>query len=88
MSLVPSFSWFASLRWQRLRPAVPPDFADMGTAFGHDASMDTEAPTTVPAFFMKNGRPGNGAPESGAPERRISLMDQRAGQHIDRRSRL
>jgi hypothetical protein len=83
MSLVPSFSWFAILRWQRLRPAAAPDFGDMGTAFGLDASMDAAPPTTVPAFFMQNGRP-----ETGAPERRRSTIDLREGQPIDRRSRL
>jgi len=83
MSLVPTFSWFAVLRWQRLRPASAPDFGDMGTAFGLDASMSSGPPTTVPAFFMKNGRS-----ETGAPERRRAPIDQREGQPIDRRSRL
>ena len=103
MSRVPSFSWFAKLRWQRLRPAAPPDFGGMGTAFGLDASMDRDPPTTLPAFFMRNGRPTNGAPgmdtqegdarqgelpANGRPDRRVSPIDLREGQHIDRRSRL
>jgi hypothetical protein len=88
MSLIPSFSWFANLRWQRLRPASAADFGDMGTAFGLDATIDADPPTTVPAFFMRNGRPIPGAPESGLLERRFSPVDLRDGQHIDRRSRL
>jgi hypothetical protein len=104
MSRVPPFSWFANLRWQRLRGVPPTDFGDMGTAFGLDASMDRDPPTTVPAFFMRNGRPTNGAPamdlqevdvrsggdqEGGAAtERRVSPVDLREGHHIDRRSRL
>jgi len=63
MNLVPAFTWFASLRWPRAQPAVPLDFADMGTAFGLDASLDSELPTTIPAVFMKNGRPESGAPQ-------------------------
>lgn len=91
MSLVPPFSWFVGWRWQRARVSAGPDFGDMGTAFGLDASIDSEPPTTVPAVFMKNGRPGEGAPDGqtyhGA-DRRMSLVDLREGQLSDRRSRV
>ena len=83
MSLVSPFSWFANLRWQRLQPAAPADFADMGTAFGLDASMDREPASTIPAVYNDSGRS-----RDGAPERRKSPVDLREGQHIDRRSRL
>jgi hypothetical protein len=73
MNLVHTFSWFAGLR--RQRPAAPRDFADMGTAFGLDASLDTEPPTTVPAVFMKKGRPETEAPQQRAP--RIELRARR-----------
>ena len=56
MNLVPAFSWLTRLRWQRLRPASQVDFADMGTAFGLDASMDS-LPAAEPAAGMKRGRP-------------------------------
>ena len=88
MNLVPSFSWFTSLRWQRLRPAAVPDFADMGTAFGLDASFDTEMPSTMPAFFMRRGRPVEGAPDRASVERRSSNDDPRPPPRIDRRSRV
>ena len=88
MSRVLSFSWFANLRWQRRRSIASPDFGDMGTAFGLDASLDSDPPTTVPAVFMKNGRPGEGTPAGAKPERRMSPADLREGQPIDRRSRL
>ena len=57
MNLVPTFSWFAGLRWQRPRHAAPLDFADMGTAFGLDASLDTEPAISRLAPLMKKGRP-------------------------------
>jgi hypothetical protein len=62
MNLVPAFSWLTRLKWQRLRPAASVDFADMGTAFGLDASMDS-LPAAEPAARMKRGRPIVGAPE-------------------------
>ena len=68
MNLVPTFSWFAGLR--RQRPDALPDFADMGTAFGLDASLDasldSEPPATIPAVFMKKGRPETEAPQQQA----------------------
>ncbi len=67
MNLVPAFSWLTRLRWQRLRPASQVDFADMGTAFGLDASMDS-LPAAEPAAGMKRGRLTTG----GAPEERPS----------------
>ncbi len=88
MNLVPSFSWFTSLRWQRLRPAAGPDFADMGTAFGLDASFDAEMPSTIPAFFMRSGCPTEGAPGDAGHERRTSHDDPRPEPRIDRRSRV
>jgi hypothetical protein len=72
MNLAPAFSWFASLRWQRARPVALLDFADMGTAFGLDASLDSEPSTTMPAVFMKNGRS-----ETGAPEQQATRADRR-----------
>jgi hypothetical protein len=72
MNLVPALSWLAGLRQQR--PAAPLDFADMGTAFGLDASLDaslgaspdSEPPATIPAVFMKKGRPETEAPQQQA----------------------
>ena len=44
MNLIPGRSWFRAWARRRLRLRGP-DFADMGTAFGLDASMDeTPAP--------------------------------------------
>jgi hypothetical protein len=68
MNLVPAFSWLAGLR--RQRPAAPLDFADMGTAFGLDASLgtsvDSDPPATIPAVFMKKGRPETETPQQQA----------------------
>jgi hypothetical protein len=88
MNLVPTFSWLTQLRWQRARPAAPPDLADMGTAFGLDASMGAEPPSTMPAFFLRSGRPEEAAPDSGGFERRTSHDDPRPEPRIDRRSRV
>ena len=40
MNLLPE--WLTSLGLRRAAPAAEPDFADMGTAFGLDASMAPE----------------------------------------------
>ena len=39
MNLIPGLAWFAALRWHRPERRQTPDLADMGTAFGLDASM-------------------------------------------------
>jgi hypothetical protein len=49
--------WLASLRWIRSAPQVEDDFADMGTAFGLDASLET-----VPSAYQ----PASGHPEAQA----------------------
>ncbi|KNZ34165.1 MAG: hypothetical protein AD742_01815 [Methylibium sp. NZG] len=101
MNLVSPFSWFAGWRWQRSRAGARPDFADMGTAFGLDASMTAEPPSTMSAVFTKpvftkeaftkEKRPGEGAlggSQYQGADRRRSPVDLREGQPIDRRSRL
>ena len=58
MNLSPAFSWLAKLKWQRPRRAKRLDFADMGTAFGLDASLESEppiVPATVKAAHAKAG---------------------------------
>ena len=87
MNLVPTFSWLTKVRWQRPRPAAPADFGDMGTAFGLDASIETEPPSTMPAFFVRSGRPADEAPDSGGFVR-SSHDDPRPEPRIDRRSRV
>lgn len=47
-------AWWSSLGFGKPARAPEPDFADMGTAFGLDASMDT-----VPAAYS----PPQGSPE-------------------------
>ena len=68
MNLVPTFTWFAGLRQRRRLNAARLDFADMGTAFGLDASMDTE-PLGL-AFLAKPVPKKKGRPETGAPQQR------------------
>lgn len=41
MSKPTSASWWSSLGFGKAAPAPESDYADMGTAFGLDASMDT-----------------------------------------------
>lgn len=59
MNLVPPKAWLSAFRWQLPRRASGPDFADMGTAFGLDASLEAE-PGPPPA--QEKRRPGLGAP--------------------------
>ena len=73
MNLIPTFSWLASLKWQRPHRVAPLDFADMGTAFGLDASLDSMPPLET-VVAMKKGRP-----ETGAPQRRLSRVGLREG---------
>jgi hypothetical protein len=44
--------WFASLGWVKSAAPVDDDYADMGTAFGLDASLDT-----VPSAYQPSGHP-------------------------------
>ena len=37
--------WWSTLTWRRGRSSSQPDFADMGTAFGLDASLDDAGPS-------------------------------------------
>ena len=77
MNLVPTFAWFAGLRQRRRLNAARLDFADMGTAFGLDASMDTE-PLGL-ASLAKPAPNKNGRPETGAPQQRPSHAAMRPG---------
>ena len=66
MNLVPTFSWFTHFKWQMPRRSAQPDFADMGTAFGLDASLDPQPLTKPPLArpsMQKKGRPEPGAPQ-------------------------
>jgi hypothetical protein len=66
MNLVPTFAWFTHFKWHVPRRSSPPDFADMGTAFGLDASLDSEPavlPVETAAAAQKKGRPVPGAPQ-------------------------
>ena len=74
MNLVPTFSWLTSLRRARARRAAPFDFADMGTAFGLDASLDS-VPPVEPALIIKKGRTETGAPLQRSP--RVGLRGSR-----------
>jgi len=63
MSKSTSGSWWSSLGFGKAAPAPDSDYADMGTAFGLDASLDT-LPMPEPSGDARNdkGRP----PSSGA----------------------
>jgi len=41
MNKVPNIPWWASMGFHKPEPAPDTDYADMGTAFGLDASMNT-----------------------------------------------
>jgi len=73
MNLVPSFSWWARLRRARFGFAATPDFGDMGTAFGLDASLDPQPPQK-PAGPTKKGHA-----ETGVPPQRRTRINARAG---------
>jgi hypothetical protein len=62
MNLVPTFSWFSALRLRWPRGACQPDFGDMGTAFGLEASLDSEL-SRPPQPPIKKGRPESGTPQ-------------------------
>ena len=63
MSKSTSGSWWSSLGFGKAAPAPDSDYADMGTAFGLDASLDT-LPLPEPGADGRNekGRP----PSTGA----------------------
>ena len=53
-----SGSWWSSLGFGKSAPAPDTDYADMGTAFGLDASMDTRpANEPRPDARSEKGRP-------------------------------
>jgi hypothetical protein len=63
MSKSSSVPWWSSLGFGKAAPAKDSDYADMGTAFGLDASMDTLPMPAEPAAADKQvGRlpPGDG----------------------------
>ncbi len=61
-----SVPWWSSLGFGKPAPAEDTDYADMGTAFGLDASMDTLPMPVEPSPAAKqNGRP----PPEGAGRR-------------------
>lgn len=74
MNLVPSFTWWTRLRRVRFGFAASPDFGDMGTAFGLDASLDFDPPLHS-AGPMKKGRPEPRTPLQPAP--RINAREAR-----------
>ena len=47
MNLTSPLAWWAAIKWRIERPARQPDFGDMGTAFGLDASLE-DAPEALP----------------------------------------
>ncbi len=73
MNWVPSLAWFARLGWARSQRQAPPDFADMGTAFGLDAWLEFQ-PRAETAATLKKGRP-----ETGAPQQRPARVAVRKG---------
>ena len=77
MNLVPAFAWFSHFKWQVARRASVPDFADMGTAFGLDASLDTQPPEPPPAATAPSQKKGRPVP--GAPQQQPSRSNVRAG---------
>jgi hypothetical protein len=62
MNLVPRFSWLAKLGWRLPRAAARPDFADMGTAFGLDASLASSFAPSAVMTGKKKGRSPKEAP--------------------------
>jgi hypothetical protein len=68
MNLRSSMTWWSGFKWRMPRPLVARDLADMGTAFGLDASLDLEPaePESRRAKAQKNGRPVTGAPQQRA----------------------
>ena len=56
MNLMSGLAWFAALRRQRPERRESPDLADMGTAFGLDASM-AAAPIIPGTAPSETGRP-------------------------------
>ncbi len=48
MKKVPNSPWWATMRLHPLRPPADTDYADLGTAFGLDASLRHAAPETPP----------------------------------------
>lgn len=67
-------SWWSSIGFGARPQAHAPDtdFADMGTAFGLDASFGDEPPGEPRTMEkgLANEAPGNSAPSSGARSRR------------------
>ena len=61
MNLMSGLAWFAALRRHRPERRETPDLADMGTAFGLDASM-AAAPLSPGAPPSETGRPETVAP--------------------------
>lgn len=62
MSKPSSSPWWSTFGFGKREPAPDTDYADMGTAFGLDASM-----SSLPAEDEATGRPAGGrSPEAGA----------------------
>ena len=55
MSKSTSGSWWSSLGFGKAAPAPDTDYADMGTAFGLDASLDT-LPMPEPGSDARNDK--------------------------------
>jgi hypothetical protein len=78
MSFIPSFAWLSNFSWRVARPTTGRDFADMGTAFGLDASMDDEpAPAPARIGAARAGAHKKGRSETGAPQQRLSREGSR-----------
>ena len=61
MNLMTGLAWLAALRQQRPERRESPDLADMGTAFGLDASL-AAAPTNSGTPPSETGHPETVAP--------------------------
>lgn len=48
MNKVPNIPWWASMGFHKPEPPADTDYADMGTAFGLDASMRHDPEVEVP----------------------------------------
>lgn len=59
MSKPSSIPWWSSFGFGKRAPAADSDYADMGTAFGLDASMPTLPAEDEPAATKDSGRPPN-----------------------------
>ena len=55
MDKLPNIPWWTSMGFQHPEPAPDTDYADMGTAFGLDASMKSDQDPDTPAIGSDAG---------------------------------